>query len=167
MIELVQGDITTQKVDAIVNAANSRLRGGGGVDGAIHRAAGRELLQHLMQHDACATGEAVITPGFALHARFIIHAVGPVYRGGHEREAELLAKAYESAFRLAREEGSIKTIAFPAISTGIYAFPKEEAARIALDSMRRHESEFEKIVACVFDEDSYAIYERELKAARN
>jgi O-acetyl-ADP-ribose deacetylase (regulator of RNase III) len=158
VIELVQSDITTLEVDAIVNAANSALRGGGGVDGAIHRAAGRELLEECLLHPGCPTGAAIRTKGYRLAARFVIHAVGPVWRGGQQGERKLLEAAYESAFRRALEEGTIRTIAFPAISTGIYAFPKDEAARIALTSMRRHEAEFERIVACLFDHDTLRLY---------
>ena len=160
MIELVQGDITRLEVDAIVNAANSALRGGGGVDGAIHRAAGPELLKSLLRFDHCNPGDAVLTPGFKLKARFVIHAVGPIYRDGHSGEADLLRRAYESSFARAREEGSIRSLAFPAISTGIYGYPKEEAARIALSVMRAHEAEFDRIVACLFDAESLAIYQR-------
>lgn len=158
MIEVVVGDITTLAVDAIVNAANSALRGGGGVDGAIHRAAGPELLAFLRRFDGCPVGSAVITPGFKLPARFVIHAVGPVYRGGHAGEPQLLARAYDASFQLARGETSIRSLAFPAISTGVYAYPKKEAARIALSRMRAHESAFERIVACLFDPDSAEIY---------
>jgi O-acetyl-ADP-ribose deacetylase (regulator of RNase III) len=165
MIELVVGDITTLPVDAIVNAANSALRGGGGVDGAIHRAAGPELLADLRRFNGCPTGSAVITPGFKLPARFVIHAVGPVYRGGDAGEAELLAGAYDASFRLAREEKSIRSIAFPAISTGVYGFPKEEAARIALSRMRAHEAAFDRIVTCLFDSDSAQIYRQLLASA--
>ena len=162
MIELVLTDITTLKVDAIVNAANSALRGGGGVDGAIHRAAGPQLLEECRRHAGCPTGGAVRTRGYRLPARFVIHAVGPVWQGGDQGERELLARAYESAFRCALEEGSIRTIAFPAISTGIYRFPKDEAARIALTSMRRHEAEFERIVACLFDAEALGLYSETL-----
>jgi O-acetyl-ADP-ribose deacetylase len=160
MIEIVVGDITRLAVDAIVNAANSALRGGGGVDGAIHRAAGPELLASLRQFDHCPTGSAVITPGFRLPARFVIHAVGPVYRGGGHGEADLLASAYDTSFRLALGEGSIRSIAFPAISTGVYGYPKEEAAQIALSRMRAHEAKLDRIVACLFDEESAEIYRR-------
>jgi len=162
VIELVLTDITTLKVDAIVNAANSALRGGGGVDGAIHRAAGPQLLEECRRHAGCPTGGAVRTRGYRLPARFVIHAVGPVWQGGDQGERELLARAYESAFRCALEEGSIRTIAFPAISTGIYRFPKDEAARIALTSMRRHEAEFERIVACLFDAEALGLYSETL-----
>jgi O-acetyl-ADP-ribose deacetylase len=160
MIEITVGDITKVTVDAIVNAANSALRGGGGVDGAIHRAAGPELLAHLRRFDHCPTGSAVITPGFRLPARFVIHAVGPVYRDGQQGEAELLASAYDASFRAALDEGSIRSIAFPAISTGVYGYPKEDAARIALSRMRAHETQFDRIVACLFDEGSAEIYRR-------
>jgi O-acetyl-ADP-ribose deacetylase (regulator of RNase III) len=158
VIELVQSDITTLKVDAIVNAANSALRGGGGVDGAIHRAAGRELLEECLLHAGCPTGGAIRTKGYRLAARFVIHAVGPVWQGGQQGERKLLEAAYENAFRRALEEDTIRTVAFPAISTGIYRFPKDEAARIALTSMRRHEAEFERIVACLFDDDGLRLY---------
>lgn len=162
MIEIIQGDITRLEVDAIVNAANSRLRGGGGVDGAIHRAAGPELLAYLRRFDGCPTGSAVLTPAFDLKARFVIHAVGPVY--GDPDHAKLLASAYETSFRLARDEGSIRSIAFPAISTGVYGYPKEAAARIALARMGANEAHFERIVACLFDDESAAIYRRLVEA---
>ena len=158
MIEIVQGDITTLDVDAIVNAANSSLRGGGGVDGAIHRAAGPELVRASSALGPIATGDAVITPGFELRARFVIHAVGPVWSGGNANENELLTRAYERAFALARAEPSIRSIVFPAISTGIYGFPKAPAAAIAIGVMRAQESEFDRIVACVFDRESEEIY---------
>lgn len=158
MIELVRGDITTLDVDAIVNAANSELRGGGGVDGAIHRAAGPRLLEELRQWSHCPTGSAVITSGHALQAHYVIHAVGPVWRGGGHGEAKLLRAAYESSFELAIENGQIRTIAFPAISTGVYRYPRAEAARIAVDAMRSYEKRFTRIVACVFDEDNLAAY---------
>jgi O-acetyl-ADP-ribose deacetylase (regulator of RNase III) len=157
MIEVVQGDITTLDVDAIVNAANSALRGGGGVDGAIHRAAGPELLQELMQHSGCPTGGAVLTRGYRLPARWVIHAVGPVWRGGDAGEPELLRRAYESAFARAAEAGA-RSIAFPAISTGVYGYPKRDAARVALDVMRAHEAAYERVVACLFDAESAELY---------
>jgi O-acetyl-ADP-ribose deacetylase (regulator of RNase III) len=166
MIELVQGDITKLDVDAIVNAANSALAGGGGVDGAIHDAAGPELVVASRSLAPCPTGRAVITPGFRLPARFVIHAVGPIWYGGKSREPELLRETYESAFRIAREQGSIRSIAFPAISTGVYGFPKEPAARLALEVMRAHEAEFLRIVACVFGSETLEIYERVLKERR-
>ena len=161
-IEIVNADITTLEVDAIVNAANSALRGGGGVDGAIHRAAGPKLLEECMRYPGCPTGTAVLTGGYDLPARFVIHAVGPVWRGGSGGEDDLLARAYESAFRLARETAGIRTIAFPAISTGVYGFPRERAAAIALRAMRSHRRDFDRVIACLFDAESVAIYEREL-----
>ena len=164
MIEVIRADITTLDVDAIVNAANSALSGGGGVDGAIHRAAGPALVVASRAHGRCAPGHAVITPGFRLKARYVIHAVGPIWRGGKQREDELLAGAYENSFRRAREAGNIASIAFPAISTGVYGFPKARAAGIAVGVMRRWEGELERIVACLFDDESAALY-RDVLAA--
>src|SRR3954470_5439227 len=147
MIEVIRADITTLDVDAIVNAANASLLGGGGVDGAIHRAAGPKLAVAAGAMAPCATGDAVITPGFHLRARFVIHTVGPVWQGGGRNEADLLQRAYESSFRRAEEEKSIHTIAFPAISTGVYGFPRELAAPIAVGVMRAHETNFDRVVA--------------------
>ncbi|MDB4874399.1 MAG: Appr-p processing protein [Gemmatimonadetes bacterium] len=166
MIEILEADITTLAVDAIVNAANGALRGGGGVDGAIHRAAGPQLLTELKLFPGCPTGGAVRTMGYRLPAKYVIHAVGPVWYGGSKSEAPLLAKAYESSFARAQEAGDVKTIAFPAISTGVYRFPKDHAARIALTSMLAHEREYERIVACVFDEETAMIYHDMLEAMR-
>ncbi|NUQ21682.1 MAG: O-acetyl-ADP-ribose deacetylase [Gemmatimonadaceae bacterium] len=159
MIDIIRADITTLDVDAIVNAANSSLAGGGGVDGAIHRAAGPELAQAATRLAPCPTGDAVITPGFRLAARFVIHAVGPVWHGGTHGEAALLRRAYERSFALAAGEGSIASIAFPAISTGVYGYPKRDAAEIALEVMRAHEVRFDRVVACLFDEESVRIYQ--------
>jgi O-acetyl-ADP-ribose deacetylase (regulator of RNase III) len=159
VIQIILADITTLRVDAIVNAANPSLGGGGGVDGAIHRAAGPELARAATRFAPCEPGHGVITPGFALPARFVIHVVGPVWRGGAHGEADTLRRAYEAAFALAAEHG-IRSIAFPAISTGAYGFPKESAARVAIDAMRRHEHEVERIVACLHDDESLAIYRR-------
>jgi len=164
MIEIVQGDITTLDVDAIVNAANAALRGGGGVDGAIHDAAGPELMQELRRFPGCPTGEAVLTRGYRLPARWVIHAVGPVWHGGDAGEPALLRRAYESAFARAREAGDVRTIAFPAISTGVYGYPKREAARIALDVMRAHEGEYDRVVACLYDAGSAAVYREAIGA---
>ena len=158
MIDIVRADITNLAIDSIVNAANSSLAGGGGVDGAIHRAAGPELARAATKLAPCATGDAVITPGFGLMARFVIHAVGPVWRGGMHGEAALLRRAYERSFALALEEEEIASIAFPAISTGVYGYPKRDAAEIALEVMRAHEGRFDRVVACLFDEESLRIY---------
>jgi O-acetyl-ADP-ribose deacetylase (regulator of RNase III) len=166
MIEIVKADITTLVVDAVVNAANSGLRGGGGVDGAIHRAAGPRLLAELERFPGCATGDAVRTKGHDLPAKYVIHAVGPVWHGGTHAERELLAAAYESSFARAAEAGDVRSIAFPAISTGVYHFPKAEAAQIALGVMLRHEHEYDRVVACLFDDESVRLYQATLAAAR-
>jgi O-acetyl-ADP-ribose deacetylase (regulator of RNase III) len=158
VIEIIEADITTLRVDAIVNAANEGLLRGGGVCGAIYRAAGGGLESATQKLGRCATGEAVLTPGYELPSRFVIHAVGPVWRGGNDNEAESLRSAYESAFRVAKSEPSIRSIAFPAISTGIYGFPKQEAATIAIDVMRENEPDFDRIVACLFDAESVSLY---------
>lgn len=158
MIEIVTADITTLATDAIVNAANGALRGGGGVDGAIHRAAGPQLMTELKLFPGCPTGEAVRTRGYKLAARYVIHAVGPVWHGGAQSEAALLARAYESSFARAQEAGDIKSIAFPALSTGAYRFPKPDAASIALRSMLAHEGEYERLVACLHEERDAELY---------
>ena len=160
MIEVVQADITALNVDAIVNAANSSLAGGGGVDGAIHRGAGPALAAAPTPLGPCATGDAVITPGFGLLARFVIHAVGPIWTGGTRGEPELLRRAYERSFQIARGQGTIRSIAFPAISTGAYCFPRLLAAEIALGVMQAHEGYFDRIVACLFDDENAALYFR-------
>jgi O-acetyl-ADP-ribose deacetylase len=165
MIRILQTDITSLAVDAIVNAANESLLGGGGVDGAIHRAAGPALKEHCRQLGGCATGAAKITPGFKLPARWVIHTVGPVWRGGTHNEAVLLASCYRNSFELALEHG-LRSIAFPSISTGAYGYPKEEAARIALSLMREYEGELEDIIACCFSADDAALYADILRAAK-
>ena len=146
----VEGDITVQKVDAIVNAANSTLLGGGGVDGAIHRAAGPELLEYCRGLGGCPTGEARITPGFRLHAKWIIHTVGPVWRGGAFDEERLLASCYRASLQLAGQHG-VRTIAFPQISTGAYGFPPQSACAIAVRSIAAALAELPSIeqVLCV------------------
>ena len=159
-IDVVVGDITRLDVDAIVNAANPRMLGGGGVDGAIHRAAGPELVEacravpEVRPGVRCPTGEARLTPGFRLPARHVIHTVGPVWHGGMKGEAELLARAYRSSLAIAAEQG-LDTVAFPAISTGVYAFPPEEAARIAVRTVRAFLAEHERparVLLVAYDE---------------
>ena len=161
MIQAIQADITTLNVDALVNAANETLLGGGGVDGAIHRAAGPQLKQYCRKLGGCPTGEARITPGFKLPAKWVIHTVGPVWNGGKRNEPTLLANCYRNSFELALEH-DVKTIAFPAISTGVYGYPKDQAARIAVSVMREYESEFEEIFACCFSAGDKAFYQQAL-----
>ncbi len=159
-IAIVEGDITRQEVEAIVNAANSTLLGGGGVDGAIHRAAGPGLLEECRRLGGCATGEAKITGGYRLPARWVIHTVGPVWHGGGQGEEELLARCYRSSLALAEQHG-VRTIAFPAISTGAYGFPLERAARIALREVRQFlESHAlpEQVTMVCFGERAYRAY---------
>jgi O-acetyl-ADP-ribose deacetylase (regulator of RNase III) len=164
-IKLVQGDITTLPIDAIVNAANRTLLGGGGVDGAIHRAAGPQLLAECRTLNGCETGASKITHGYNLPAKYVIHAVGPVWRGGNKGEPELLKSCYETSLKLAKEH-DCKTVAFPNISTGIYRFPKDKAAKIAIETVRDFLSENvlpETVYFVCFDAENYAIYQRLLK----
>lgn len=158
----VQGDITKLEVDAIVNAANCTLLGGGGVDGAIHRAAGRELLEACRVFGGCKTGEARITPGFRLPAKFVIHTPGPVWHGGKRGEPELLRACYVNSLTLAVENGC-KSIAFPAISTGVYGYPKREAAEIAVDVVRNWPQLHPKeVIFCCFSSEDLEIYQKKL-----
>ena len=150
MISIIQADITGLHVDAIVNAANRSLSGGGGVDGAIHRAAGPELLRACRKLGSCPTGEARITAGFQLPAKWVIHTVGPVWCGGRNHEDALLTSCYRNSFHLALQYG-LQSIAFPAISTGVYAFPKSQAAAIALAVMKEYDERFAGIYACCYD----------------
>ncbi|HEY6169362.1 MAG TPA: O-acetyl-ADP-ribose deacetylase [Verrucomicrobiae bacterium] len=148
-VEIVEGDITQQSVDAIVNAANTTLLGGGGVDGAIHRAAGPELLEECRKLNGCATGSAKITKGYRLSARYVIHTVGPVWRDGHHGEDDLPASCYRNCFALAQQHG-LKSIAFPAISTGVYSFPLERATEIALTEAKRFLAQNKTVERVVF-----------------
>ncbi len=163
-IQLIQSDITKLKVDAIVNAANTSLLGGGGVDGAIHRAAGPELLEECRQLNGCPTGEARITSGYRLPARFVIHTVGPVWYGGANNEEQLLASCYKNSLTLALEHG-IKSIAFPNISTGVYRFPKIRAAEIAIQEVSnflKNNKKMEEVIFAVFDDENYQIYQEKI-----
>ena len=161
-VEAVRGDITQEHVDAVVNAANQALAGGGGVDGAIHRAAGaRELHEACAALGGCATGEAKATPGFGLAARWIIHAVGPRYRDGRHGEPALLASCYRRSLEVAEELGA-KSIAFPAISTGIYGYPPEEAATVAVDTIRTTPTTVDVVRLVAFDERTLHLYEQRL-----
>ncbi|WP_073293002.1 O-acetyl-ADP-ribose deacetylase [Chryseobacterium polytrichastri] len=166
-IELTKGDITKIKSDAIVNAANSSLLGGGGVDGAIHRAGGSEILEECRQirnrQGKCKTGEAVVTTAGNLSAKYVIHTVGPVWNNDEEKESQLLANCYRNSLKLA-ESLEVKTIAFPNISTGVYRFPKELAAKIAIQEVKNFESEvIEKVIFVCFDEENEELYKKLLE----
>lgn len=162
-LEALQANIVTLKVDAIVNAANTSLLGGGGVDGAIHRAAGPELLAECRTLNGCPTGQARITRGYRLPAKHVIHTVGPVWNGGRSREPELLAACYRESLALAQAHG-IKTIAFPAISCGVYGYPLEQAVTIAVRECRAaaRDNAFDKILFACFDASMHALYQAEL-----
>ena len=164
-LTVLQADITTLQVDAIVNAANSSLLGGGGVDGAIHRRAGPELVHECRLLGGCRTGEAKLTKGYRLDAKYIIHTVGPVWQGGGAREAELLADCYRNSLRIAAAQG-LGTIAFPCISTGVYGYPFEPAAQIAIATVSEVTagSALQEVIFCCFSRSDFEVYERLLSA---
>ena len=165
-IDLISGDITKVKSDAIVNAANTSLLGGGGVDGAIHRAAGPRLLEDCRTLNGCATGSAKITKGYNLPARFVIHTVGPVWHEGKHKENELLESCYRNSLILASSQ-KLKTIAFPNISTGVYGYPKQMAAEIAISTVKKYletNPDIEKVSFVIFDEENFDIYDKMLHA---
>lgn len=168
-IELVYGDITKQKVDAIVNAANTTLLGGGGVDGAIHHAAGPELLEECKNLNGCSTGEAKITKGYNLPSKFVIHTVGPIWNGGNNGEDQLLTNCYNSSLKLA-VNNQIKTIAFPAISTGVYGFPLERATQIAIKTtvdFLISDGSIKKVIFVCFDEETMNFYKDNLRSFKD
>ena len=162
-LEVIEGDITRLDVDAIINAANSSLLGGGGVDGAIHRAAGPDLVAECRMLHGCKTGEAKITRGYRLKARHVIHTVGPVWHGGKSNEPELLARCYRNSLALAAQHG-LKSIAFPAISTGIYGYPKEPATEIAVREVREHAT-IDRVIFCCFDNATAELYRRAISSS--
>jgi len=158
MVSVVVGDITKLNVEAIVNAANTTLLGGGGVDGAIHAASGPQLKDACRALNGCRTGEAKITPGFRLPAKLVIHTVGPVWSGGNAGEPDLLVSCYRNALELALQH-NISTIAFPAISTGVYGYPKPEAAKIALQVIGQYQERFKEVMVCCFRKEDAAVYD--------
>ena len=167
-IEVVRGDITAQRVDAFVNAANTSLLGGGGVEGAINRAAGPELLEECRGIGGCPTGDARITKGYRLYAKNVIHTVGPVWRGGKRDEDNLLARCYRNSLKLAEDNG-VKTIAFPSISTGAYGFPIERASRIAVETVREFLSkstEIQKVIFVCYSKADHEVYKNLLSGAQ-
>lgn len=164
-IRIIQGDITQLEVDAIVNAANSGLRGGGGVDGAIHRAGGPAIMEECLKISGCPTGEAVVTTGGKLRAKFVIHTVGPVWRGGNLKEEELLAGCYRNSLKRA-VENQVRSIAFPNISTGIYSFPKQQAAELAVREVKKFlqaNDSIRQVIFCCFDRENYDLYTKLLQ----
>ncbi|MBI2470845.1 MAG: O-acetyl-ADP-ribose deacetylase [Planctomycetes bacterium] len=165
VLELIEGDITEQETDAIVNAANSSLLGGGGVDGAIHRAGGPKILEDCRKLGGCPTGEARITTGGNLKAKYVIHTVGPVYSGGNRREAELLANAYKNSLKLASQY-KLKSISFPSISTGAYGYPLDEAATVALKTVTQYlktHADIELVRFVLFGQKAYQAYDKALQ----
>ena len=167
-IRALKSDITELQVDAIVNAANTSLLGGGGVDGAIHRAAGTQLLEECRTLGGCTAGDAKITQGYRLHAKYVIHTVGPVWRGGKSGEAEKLASCYQRSLELARQH-DIRSIAFPAISCGVYGYPVEKASQIAVKeviSFLEYDTTIEEVIFVCFDEDTFKVYNKNLESLR-